>query len=114
MSSKLIKKLMVANGVILALSLSLLVCLLFFNPLLTTAVTSNALTELEAIKVSSDTADMIAHAKRMYVIGVEGMRHAWLLCGEIVLVLILIALLSILSLGWSGMLKRLNDATHDA
>lgn len=103
---------MVTNGVILALSLSLLVYLFFFDPLRTTAVSSNELTDLNAIKVSSDTADVIAHAKRMYVIAVEGMRGAWLLCGEIVLVLILIALLSILSLGWLGMLKKSSDATH--
>ncbi len=104
---------MLANGVVLALSLSLIVYLLFFRPLRTTALTSNALTELDAIKVSSDTADMVAHAERMYVIVVQVMRDAWLLCGVIVFVLILIALLSISNLGWSGMLKRLKDANHD-
>jgi hypothetical protein len=114
MSSKLIKKLIVTNGVILALSLSLLVYLFFFNPLRTTAVTSNALTELEAIKISSDTADIIAHAKRMYVITVQGTRHAWFLSGEIAVVLILITLLSILSLGWLGMLRKSSDATRAA
>ncbi len=49
----------------------------------------------------------------MYVIVVQVMRDAWLLCGVIVFVLILIALLSISNLGWSGMLKRLKDANHD-
>jgi hypothetical protein len=50
----------------------------------------------------------------MYVIVVEWMRFAWFLRVGIMLILILIAMLSILSLGWSGMQKRLNNATHDA
>ena len=114
MSSKLIKKLLVANGVTLALSLLLLAYLFFFDPLRTTAVTSNELAELEAIKASSNTADIITHANRMYMIVVEWMRFAWVLRGGIILVLILIALLSILSFGWLGMLKRSNDETHTA
>ena len=111
-SSKLINRLTIANGVTLLLSLLLIVYLFFFEPVgAARFVSSHAQMELSAIQTSDASADVKAHAMSMYSIANSGMRASALLSGEVMLVLLFFVLLSILNFIWLRKLRRLS---HDA
>ena len=112
MSSKLIKTLALANGVILFLSIALVVYLFFFEPIGATKwVSSRALTEHSAIRSAGVSADVLTHADSLYRIANEGMRASVVTAGTVIVVLLFIGILCVLNFMW---LRELRRVTHDA
>ena len=111
MTSKFIKILLAANGIILLLSLLVAIYLFFFEPIgAAQFVSSHTQAELSAIQASNASSEVKAHAESMYTIANSGMRANVLVSGEVILVLLLFVLLSSLNFIWLSKLKKIS---HD-